>query len=43
MEKREAFTDISVEPEENMDEVNWRQKNYNPTLRGRGYFNKGTG
>ena len=43
MENREAFTGISAEPEENMDEVNWRQKNYNPTSRGRGYFNKGTG
>ena len=43
MENREAFTGISAEPEESMDEVNWRQKNYNHTFRGRGYFNKGIG
>ena len=29
MENREAFTGISAEPEEGIDEVNWRQKNYN--------------
>ena len=26
MENREAFTGISAEPEESIDEVNWRQK-----------------
>ena len=35
MEKREAFTGISVETEESVEEVNWRQNNYNQ--RGRGY------
>ena len=34
MENREAFTDISVETEESVEEVNWRQNNYNQ--RGRG-------
>ena len=34
MENREAFTGISVETEENVEEVNWRQSNYNQ--RGRG-------
>ena len=29
MENREAFTGISVETEENVEEVNWRQYNYN--------------
>ena len=29
MEKREAFTGISAEPEESVDEVNWGQNNYN--------------
>ena len=29
MENREAFTGISAEPEEGIDEVNWRQKSYN--------------
>ena len=43
MENREAFTGISAEPEESVDEVNWRQKNYNPTSRGREYFNRGSG
>ena len=43
MENREAFTGISAEPEESKDEVNWRQKTYNLTSRGRGYFNKGIG
>ena len=43
MENREAFTGVSAKPEESMDEFNWRQKNYNHTLRGRGYFNKGIG
>ena len=42
MENREAFTGISAEPEESVDEVNWKLKNYNSSLRGRGYFNKGT-
>ena len=35
MENREAFTEISAELEESIDEVNWRQNNYNQ--RGRGY------
>ena len=34
MENREAFMGISVETEENVEEVNWRQYNYNQ--RGRG-------
>ena len=34
MENREAFTGISVEAEESIEEVNWRQNNYNQ--RGRG-------
>ena len=34
MENREAFTGISVETEESVEEVNWRQYNYNQ--RGRG-------
>ena len=34
MENREAFMSISVETEENVEEVNWRQYNYNQ--RGRG-------
>ena len=34
MEKREAFTGISVETEGSVEEVNWRQHNYNQ--RGRG-------
>ena len=38
MENREAFTGISAEPEESVDEVNWRQNNYNQ--RGRGYSNR---
>ena len=42
MENREAFTGISADPEESVDEVNWKNKNYNSTLRRRGYFNKGT-
>ena len=29
MENREAFTGISAEPEVSVDEVNWRQNNYN--------------
>ena len=39
MENREAFTGISVETEESVEEVNWRQNNYNQ--RGRGY-NRGS-
>ena len=35
MENREAFTGISVETEESVEEVNWRQNNYNQ--RGRDY------
>ena len=42
MENREAFTGISAEPEESMEEVNWRQNNYNPASRGRGYSNRGS-
>ena len=34
MENREAFTGISVEAEETVEEINWRQHNYNQ--RGRG-------
>ena len=40
MEKREAFTGISAEPEESIEEVNWRQNSYNQ--RGRGYLNGGS-
>ena len=40
MENREAFTGISAEPEESVDEVNWRQNYYNQ--RGRGYSNRGS-
>ena len=40
MENREAFTGISAEPEESVEEVNWRQTNYNQ--RGRGYSNRGS-
>ena len=36
MENREAFTGISVETEESVEEVNWRQYNYNQ--RGRGNY-----
>ena len=42
MDHREAFTGISAEPEENTDEVNWRQKNYNQASRDKGYFTRGT-
>ena len=41
MENREAFTGISAEPEEGIDEVNWRQKNYNQASRGKGYSTRG--
>ena len=34
MENREAFTGISVETEESVEEIDWRQYNYNQ--RGRG-------
>ena len=40
MENREAFTGTSAEPEESIDEVNWRQNNY--TQRGRGYSTRGS-
>ena len=40
LENREAFTGISAEPEESVNEVNWRQNNYNQ--RGRGYSNRGS-
>ena len=43
MENREAFTGISAEPEEGTDEVNWRQKNYNQSSRGKGYLTRGIG
>ena len=42
MENREAFTGISVKPEESMEEVTWKQNNYNPASRGRGYSNRGS-
>ena len=29
MENREAFTGISVETEESVEEINWRQNSYN--------------
>ena len=35
MENREAFTGISAEPDETVEEVRWRQNNHNQ--RGRGY------
>ena len=41
MENREAFTGISAEPEEGIDEVNCRQKNYNQSSRGKGYSTRG--
>ena len=34
MENREAFTGISVETEESVEEVNWRQYNYRGSYRG---------
>ena len=40
MENREAFTGISAEPEESIEEVNWRQNNY--SQRGRGISNRGS-
>ena len=43
MEHREAFTGISAELEESMDEISWRQKCYNQTSRGKRYFNRGNG
>ena len=33
MENRETFIGISAKPEESVDEVNWKQKNYNSTCR----------
>ena len=42
MGNREAFTGISAEPEESVEEVNWGQNNYNPASRGRGYPNRGS-
>ena len=41
MENREVFTRISAEPEESVEEVNWKQNNYSPASRGRGYSNRG--
>ena len=35
MENREAFMGISVDTEENVEEVNWRQYNYNQRERGK--------
>ena len=43
MENREAFTGISAEPEESVDEVNWRQKNYNQASRNKSYSTRGIG
>ena len=42
MENREAFTGISVETEEGVEEVNWRQYNYNQRGKGnnRGNYNQ---
>ena len=40
MGNREAFTRISAEPDESVEEVNWRQNSYNQ--RGRGYSNRGS-
>ena len=34
MENREAFTGISVESEESVEEINWRQSSYNQRRRG---------
>ena len=43
MENREAFTGISAEPEESVDEINWRQKNYNQASRNKSYSTRGIG
>ena len=40
MGNRKTLTGISAEPEETVEEVNWRQNNYNQ--RGRGYLNRGS-
>ena len=40
MENREAFTGILAESEDSIEEVNWRQNNYNQ--RERGYSNRGS-
>ena len=40
MENRESFMGVSAEPAESVEEVNWRQNNYNQ--RGRGYSNRGS-
>ena len=46
MENRGAFTGISVETEESVEEVNWRQHNFNQKGKGnnrgnyRGYYNQ---
>ena len=40
MENRKAFTGILAEPEESIEEVNWRKNNYNQ--RARGYSNRGS-
>ena len=34
MENREAFTGISIETEESVEEVNWKQHNFNQRARG---------
>ena len=42
MENREAFTGILAEPEERVEKVSWKQNNYSPASRGRGYSNRGS-
>ena len=44
MENREAFMGISVETEESVEKVNWRQYNYNQRGKGnnRGNYNQKT-
>ena len=40
MENREAFTGISVETEESIEEVNWRQHNQRGRGNNRGNYHK---
>ena len=40
MENREAFTGISAEPEESIDEIRWKCQGYNHSTRGKGYSNR---
>ena len=40
MEKREAFTSISVEMEESVEEVNWRQHNLRERVNNRGNYHQ---